>query len=188
MRKLKLQVQLSVDGYIAGNNGEMDWMVWDWTNDLKEYITGITEPVDTILLGRKLAEGFIPHWTAAYNKPEPEEGSQKMVETPKVVFSHTLTNTEWDNTIIVRGNLVDEVNKLKNQNGKDIIVYGGSTFVSSLIKAGLIDEYHLLINPAAIGSGMPIFSTLENIQQLKLKIVKQFDCGIALLCYEVTKG
>lgn len=185
MRKLKLQVQISVDGYMAGENGEMDWMVWDWTNDLKEYIAQITTPVDTIFLGRNLAQGFIPYWTDALNKPEPEEGANKMVETPKVVFSKSLAKSEWDNTVLASGDLVDEVNKIKKLKGKDIIVYGGGTFVSSLIKAGLIDEYNLLINPVAIGNGMPIFAELKNIQNLKLKIVRQFDCGIALLCYEI---
>ena len=188
MRKLKLQVQISVDGYIAGKNGEMDWMVWDWTDDLKEYITQITNPVDTILLGRNLAQGFIPYWTAALNKKEPEEGAKKMVETTKVVFSKTLTKSEWENTVLVTGDLVDEVDKLKNQDGKDIIVYGGGKFVSSLLREGLIDELHLLINPVAVGNGMPIFEELKSNQNLKLRIARQFDCGIALLCYELKQS
>lgn len=187
MRKLKLQVQISVDGYMAGPNGEMDWMVWDWTDDLKEYITQITNPVDTILLGRKLAQGFIPYWTAAFNKTEPEEGAKKMVETAKIVFSKTLTKSEWDNTVLACGDLIDEVNRIKSQDGQDIIVYGGGTFVSSLIGKGLIDEYNLFINPTAVGYGMPIFQALKTKQNLKLKLTKQFDCGIALLCYELER-
>ncbi|MCC6412607.1 MAG: dihydrofolate reductase family protein, partial [Saprospiraceae bacterium] len=67
MRKLKLQVQTSIDGFIAGPNGEMDWVNQNWGDDINAYVTAITEPVDTILLGRKLAEGFIPYWTGAYN-------------------------------------------------------------------------------------------------------------------------
>ncbi len=94
MRKLKLQMQLTVDSFISGINGEMDWMTFDRSSDLKEYVTAITEPVDTILLGRDLAEGFIPYWTAALNQTEPEERARKMVETPKVVFSKTLTSSE----------------------------------------------------------------------------------------------
>ena len=80
-----------------------------------------------------------------------------------------------------------EITKLKNQNGKDIIVYGGGTFVTSLIKARLIDEFHLFINPAAIGNGMTIFNGLDNNLNLKLKFAKQFDCGITLTCYELAK-
>ena len=185
MRKLKLQVQMSVDGYIAGPNGELDWMVWDWDDELKKYVTEITEPVDCIVLGRKLAQGFIPHWAA---NPE-MEGADKMNSTHKVVFTKTLDTSYpevigWGNTVLAKGDLAEEINKLKNEDGKDIIVYGGATFVSSLIKAGLIDEYHLFINPSANGNGMPIFKQLDNRQDLTLIRSKSFQCGIMLLHYE----
>jgi len=77
MRKLKLQVQMTIDGFISGPNGEMDWMIFNWSDDLNEYVTQITEPIDTILLGKNLALGFIPHWTAGLNQPEPVEGAKK---------------------------------------------------------------------------------------------------------------
>ena len=95
MRKLKLQMQVSVDGYVAGPNGEMDWMVWDWDDELKNYVKEITAPVDCILLGRVLAEGFIPHWAAAATSADPKENNdfaQIMHNTHKVVFSKTLKN------------------------------------------------------------------------------------------------
>jgi dihydrofolate reductase len=185
MRKLKLQVQISVDGYIAGPNSEMDWMVWNWDDKLKQYVTGITDPVDTIILGRKLAEGFIPHWTSALNNPEPMDGAKKMVETPKVVFSKTLTKSEWERTEIANGDLVEEIKKLKERKGKDIIVYGGGAFVSSLIKAGLIDEFHLFVNPVALGQGMPIFKELNQQQNLTLANSQSFDCGIVVLNFVI---
>ncbi len=187
MRKLKLQVQMTIDGFISGQNGEMDWMCFPWTEDLISYVREITEPVDTIILGRKLAEGFIPHWeNVAKNSNDPEyEGGIKYTTTPKIVFTKTIEKSKWNNTAIANGELVEEINKLKNQNGKDIIVYGGGTFVSSLINAKLIDEFHLFINPTAIGTGMTIFRGLDKNKNLKLKITKQFDCGIALTCYEV---
>lgn len=184
MRKLKLQIQMSVDGYIAGKNGEMDWMVWDWDNELKEYITKITEPVDCIVLGRKLAQGFIPHWASI---PE-EEGAEKINNTAKVVFTKTLEKSEWENTILAKGDITEEINKLKNQDGKDIIAYGGGGFVSSLIKESLIDEYHLLVNPTILGDGIAIFKDLEERQNLKLVKSKAFECGIVLLCYESKGG
>ena len=102
MRKLKLQVQISVDGYIAEPNGEMDWMVWDWDEELKNYVRTITEPVDCIILGRKLAQGFIPHWAS---NPE-QEGADKMNGSKKVVFTKTLHKPEWDNTVLAKGCLV----------------------------------------------------------------------------------
>lgn len=180
MRKLKLQVQITVDGYIAGPNGEMDWMVWDWDDALKNYVTAITAPVDCIILGRKLAQGFIPHWAA---NPE-QEGADKMNNTAKVVFTKTLDKSEWPNTVLAKGNLVDEITQLKKQPGNDIIVYGGANFVSALIKEGLIDEYHLFINPTAIGNGMTIFKELDGKLNLALVKSTSFACGIVVLNYE----
>ncbi|KAA3662894.1 MAG: dihydrofolate reductase, partial [Chloroflexi bacterium] len=157
-----------------------DWMTFDWDDELKNYVAAITEPVDSIVLGRKLAQGFIPHWAA---NPE-EEGAEKINNTKKVVFTKTLDKSEWDNTVLAKGALVDEITNLKKQDGKDIIVYGGSTFVSALIKEGLIDEFHLFINPAAIGNGMSIFKELGSYQHLTLKKSLAFACGIVLLYYE----
>lgn len=135
MRKLKLQVQLSVDGHVAGPNGEMDWMVWDWDEELKKYVARLTESVDMILLGRKMTEGFMSYWTNAANNPEDPSHAfgRMMIDTPKVVFTKTLKKSDWANTTIASGPLSDEVNKLKGQKGKDIIVYGGASFVSALI-------------------------------------------------------
>lgn len=185
MRKLKLQVQMTLDGFIAGPDGEVDWMVSNWSDDLNEYVRQLTEPVDTILLGRKLAEGFIPHWTAAYNNPEgPEEGSQKMVETPKVVFSKTMTSSPWENTVIASGDLSKEIMSLKDQEGGDMIVYGGAKLVSSLIREKLIDELNFLINPTIIGAGMPIFREVAANQSLKLVGSRSFECGIVAVTYQ----
>jgi dihydrofolate reductase len=190
LRKLKLQVQMSVDGYIAGPNGEMDWMVWNWDDKLKEYVNELTEPVDSILLGRKMTEGFISHWSDVMTKPDHPDYTfaKKMIEIPKVVFTKTLNKSEWVNTDIATGDLTDEINKLKRQNGKDIIVYGGASFDSSLIKAGLIDEFYLFVNPAAIGNGITIFKDLNEMLKFTLAKSIPFDCGVVLLHYEAKRA
>lgn len=187
MRKLKLQVQMTIDGFISGVNGEMDWMKMPWSEDINEYVRQLTEPVDTILLGRKLAEGFIPHWTnIAKNPKDPEyQGGIKYTTTPKIVFSKTLDKSIWDNTKIANGEITEEVTKIKNQEGKDIIVYGGGAFVSALIKNQLIDEFHLFVNPSAIGNGISIFKDLISKQNLTLIKATNFDCGIVVLKYEI---
>lgn len=191
MRKLKLQIQMSIDGFIAAPNGEMNFMVWDWDDILKGYVNDITEPVDCILLGRKLAEGFIPYWAAvAANTDDPQlTAGKKFTETKKLVFSKTLESSVpqdngWNNTVVKSGNLIEEVIKLKNEDGKDIIAYGGANFVSALIKHNLIDELHLFINPIAIGNGMPIFKDLASIQEMNLIKATSFNCGIVVLNYE----
>lgn len=186
MRKLKLQVQITVDGFIAGQNGETNWMTLNWSEDIKNYVDKITLPVDTILLGRNLAEGFIPHWAKVAmedNNPEKKAGI-KFTETPKIVFSKTLKKSKWENTAIENGDFVKKVKSLKKENGGDIIVYGGSTFVSSLIKKALIDELHLFVNPAILGNGLPVFKEVTTTQKLELVKSKQFNCGIILLVYK----
>ncbi len=184
MRKLKLQMQISIDGYVAGPNGEMDWMEWNWDEEIKNYVHGITDTVDCILLGRKLADGFIPTWETRLADPATaNDFAQKMVDTPKIVFSRKLKEVIWSNTTLADGNHVEFIKQLKNKPGKDIIVYGGSNFVSSLINDGMIDEYHFFINPTAIGKGMSIFDKLNRNYPLKLVDARRFPCGIALVHY-----
>ncbi|BAU56061.1 dihydrofolate reductase family protein [Mucilaginibacter gotjawali] len=186
MRKLKLQMQLSVDGFVAGPNGEMDWMSWNWGDDIKQYVTDLTHSIDCILLGGHMPGGFIPYWeSVAANPDNPQYAFGKlMTDTPKVVFTKTIEKSEWNNTVLAKGDLIEEVNNLKAQPGKDIITYGGANFASNLIKNNLIDEYHLFINPTIISRGMPIFKYTE--QKMNLKLVKAipFECGIAVLCYQ----
>ena len=175
---------MTIDGFIAGQNREMDWMTFNWSEDLNEYVEKITTPVGTILLGKNLAQGFIPHWTASFNSPEPARGAEKFVKTPKVVFTKTLVKSAWDNTVLAKGDLAEEINALKRQNGGDMIAYGGGKFVSSLIKEKLIDELHLFINPAVLGKGMPIFQDVTEKQNYQLISSKQFECGIIVLVYQ----
>src|SRR5258706_10653713 len=91
---------------------------------------------------------------------------RKLTDIPKVVFSNTLENSEWTNTILAKGEIVDQINKLKNRQGNDIMVYGGDSFVSSLIKNDLIDEYYLAVNPVDIDSGPPILKELDSKQNI----------------------
>jgi dihydrofolate reductase len=183
MRKFKLQTQITVDGYMGGPNGEMDWTTFPWTDDINAYISALTEPVDCIVLGRKLAEGFIPAWAAG---PEGEDQASIdwMNQTPKVVISNTLTESPWENATVAGGDLAETVSQLKAQPGGDMIAYGGSTLVSNLIAKGLLDELHLFVNPTAIGAGLPVFPRLEAHQQLRLVTAQPFDCGITALHYE----
>ena len=185
MRKVKFQIQLSLDGYAAGPNGEMDWMTWNWGEDIKQYVAALTEPVDTILLGRNMPDGFIGHRQNVTKNPDDENYlfAKKMCDTHKIVFTKTLETLTWENTVLAKGDITEEVNKLKIQPGSDIITYGGAGLASSLIKYNLIDEYHLFINPAILGNGLTIFKSVE--QKLSLKLIKAipFDCGIVVLVY-----
>ncbi|SDJ73189.1 dihydrofolate reductase family protein [Nonomuraea jiangxiensis] len=183
MRTFKLQVQVTADGYMAGPNGEMDWAGGTpWTDDLSTYIDALTKKVDLIVLGRKLAEGFIPAWASG---PEGEDQSSIdwMNQTPKVVISNSLTESPWDNATVAGGDLTETVNKLKAEPGGEMIAYGGGTFVANLIARGLLDELHLFVNPVAIGTGMPVFPNTGANQRLRLVSARAFECGITALHY-----
>jgi dihydrofolate reductase len=190
LRKLKLQVQMSIDGCIAGPNGEMDWMVGLSDDKAIKYAYELTESIDTILLGRKMTDVFISYWSDVINKPDDPwfEFAKKMIETPKFVFTKTLNKSMWINTEIATGDLTDEIIKLKSREGRDMVVYGGGSFDSSLIKLGLIDEFLLFINPVAIGNGMTIFRDLNEIQKFNMVKSIAFDSGKVLLHYEARKA
>lgn len=183
MRKLKLQTQVSVDGFMAGPNGEMDWMLMNWSEDLVQYVTAFTEPIDTIVMGRKLAEGFIPYWNSNPDQP----GASTFNNSKKVVFTRTLDKHEWPNTELAKGDLTETINQLKAEDGGDIVVYGGSNFVSNLIENNLIDEYHLFLNPTLAGNGLPIFKSEAAKRGLKLVKTTPTECGIVVLHYAPEK-
>ena len=166
MRKLKLQMQITVDGYVAGPEGQLDWMTFTWDEQLIKFVTALTDSSDTILMGRKMTNEFVSYWENVLNKPDSPEYSfaEKMVNYPKIVFTKTQKTIPGKNVIVENGDLVTAVNKLKSQPGKDIVVYGGAGFVSSLLDNNLIDELYLFTNPVAIGEGMRIFKNRRSLQ------------------------
>ena len=179
MRKLKLQVQMSIDGFVAGPNGELDWMDFNTDKERSAFVNELTDSSDTILLGRNMIEGFMNYWeNVLENQENPEyEFAEKMVGYQKFVFSKTMEKSTWTNTTLAEGELSDVVAELKQKEGKDILVYGGASFVSNLIGQNLIDEYNLIINPTAIGNGLRIFNNLKQNLRLHLKKSQSFSGG-----------
>lgn len=198
MRKIKLEVQLSIDGFMADVHGRTDWMVWNWGPEwtwdpaLQQYHTELTKSVDCIFLSRQLVEeGFIPHWRkVAEDTSNPQHAFARHInDAHKVVFSKTLTTDDkipggWDNVEVSKWDVRQHIHHLRHQQGKDIMVYGGASFVSSLIQGGFIDEYHLLINPVVLGKGLPIFNRLPAPRSMNLMQTRTFGCGVTLMQYE----
>ena len=183
MRKLKLQMQITVDGFVAGPQGQLDWMTWAMDEKLIAFINGLTDTSDTILMGRKMTEGFVKYWEQVVTQPDsPEyEFGWKMVNTPKIVFSKTVKTMEGRNVRVENGPLAEAVNGLKSRPGKDLIVYGGAGFVASLVENHLIDELNLFVNPVAIGDGLRIFGAHT---PLTLKNSTAYSSGIVVNSYE----
>ena len=163
MRKLKVQVQMTIDGFVAGPEGQLDWM-WSAKPQDETILTHVIEladSCDTILMGRKMTREFVDYWeNVVDNQPDsPEQAlAQRMVNMHKIVFSHTQTDIKGRNLTVENGDLVTAIKALKAKNGKDIMVYGGATFVSALISENLVDEYFIFTNPVAIGKGLSIFN------------------------------
>ena len=184
MRKLKLQMQMSADGFVAGPEGQLDWISMEMDPKQLQFLQQLTESMDTILLGRKMTDGFTTYWENVVNtQPEsPEYPYAKIfVDTPKIVFSKTIKNVDGKNAVVENGDLVESVNKLKTKEGKDMIVYGGANFVSELIKNNLVDEFNFFMSPIAIGKGLRIFN-----DRFKLKLVNStaFTNGVVLNQYK----
>jgi len=167
MRKLKLQIQTTIDGFVAGPNGEFDWAFIAGKGDAEalQQVIGfgaeLAAGCDTFLMGRKLAAStFCSYWEdVADNQPQnPWNPLAKLIANfRKIAFSHSETTLPGRNLEVENGDLARVVQALKEQPGKDILVYGGADFVSSLISLNLVDEYYLIVSPVAIGAGLPIF-------------------------------
>lgn len=194
MRKLKLQIQVSVDGYIADKDGKTDWMIWNWgpewtwDDQLRSDFIALKSTVDTVLLSRKMAEeGFISHWASVSTESPQYPFAKNISAAHKIVFTKTLSESSWPNTELAKGKLSDELTKLKNQVGKDLIVYGGASFVASLLKENMIDELYLYVNPIVLGDGLKLFKNTADRLSLTLKSARSYDCGMMVSHYTVKK-
>ncbi len=179
-------MQTSIDGFVStGPNDEQQWVTWA-LDEIRPQVLDLLDSSDTILIGKNLAEGYVPYWLDVVTRPDDSmyDIGCRIVDAKKIVFTKTMSKPPWPNTALAAGPLADEIQELKMQSGKDIIVYGGSSFVASLIKEGLIDDYHLFVNPIALGKGEPIFNKLNNWKKLKLKRTIPYPSGIVMLTYE----
>lgn len=186
MRKLILEEWLSLDGYAADKDGQLDFFPSSEANKFSDYDQlKFMESIDAILLGRVTYHLFADFWPTATT--DKEIIADKLNSTPKIVFSNTLKNAPWGTwpaAQIISGDAVQEVKKLKQKEGKNMVVWGSISLAQSLIMENLIDEYHLQICPTIIGGGRPLFPKLDHYANLKLVHFKKYDTGVMLLHYE----
>lgn len=185
MRKILLQVNMTLDGYVARLDGKTDWMWLSGERDEKGFqrVTELAESCDTILMGRKMTREFVDYWEdLADNQPQNPMHSfaQQMVNMRKIIFSRTQKDIKGRNLTVENGDLASVVNELRQQPGKNIMVYGGANFASSIISLNLIDEYYIFLNPVAIGEGLPIF---REQKILKLESATPYKNGKVLHKY-----
>jgi dihydrofolate reductase len=185
MRKLVVSMNVSLDGYMSGPNCELDWHFKSWTKEMGIVLCEQLSQADTILLGRITYTGMAKYWQGRYEDPgcsaEDFAFASMMNSYSKVVVSKTISTAQWGNTTLVKRNIVGAVGKLKQQPGKDIIIYGSGKLVASLIE--LVDEFRLWLHPVVLGSGKPLFR--EVFQQLNLRLIstERFNTGVVVLVY-----
>jgi dihydrofolate reductase len=174
MRKLVVTEFLTLDGIM-----EMPmWTVPYWNDEIANFKGEESESSDALLLGRVTYEGFAAAWPNSK-----DEGAAYFNGVRKYVVSTTLDKVEWNNSILIKNNIVEEINKLKQQEGKDIAVHGSGNLIQTLIKHDLVDVYRLLVYPVVLGKGQRLFEE-GTTTTLKLVEAKSFSSGVAALIYE----
>jgi len=183
MRKIIVSNYITLDGFFAGPKGEIDWFVWD--DETASYSREMMASIDTILFGRATYELMAGYWPTASPPAEDPVIINFMNNSPKIVFTRSLAKPDWNNTRVVREFGKDEILKMKQGPGRDMVIYGSGSIVSTLTRMGLIDEYLLFVNPVVLGSGKPMFIGLQNKVDLKLLGTRTFQCGVVLLRYQL---
>jgi len=184
MRKLVVSESVTVDGVFDAYTMHQ-WVTPYDSDERNEYIQETVLASDTLLVGRTTYELQAPYWSSLKNN---EYGiADRLNSAPKYVVSSTLPKAEWNNSTIIKENVVEEIAKLKRQPGQDILIMGSATLVQSLMQTDLIDEYKLLVHPAIMESGKRFFKDGMGMTKLKLVESKTLSLGVVLLCYEPAK-
>lgn len=189
MRKLVVFNHVSLDGYFVDRTGDMSWAhaqpqdaEWD------AFAADNAKGEGVLVLGRityELMAGFWPTALALETMPAVAEGINRM---PKVVFSRTLAQASWNNTTLVRGDVVAEVRRMKREPGADMVILGSGSLVSQLAPEGLIDEFQIVVNPVVLGGGRTMFDGIKDQLRLKRTKMRAFGNGNVLLCYGPAGG
>ncbi|MBA4848819.1 dihydrofolate reductase family protein [Emticicia sp. BO119] len=189
MRKLISFMHISLDGFVAGPNGELNWAKVD--EELFDYVGKRISKGDTALYGRVTYQMMESYWPTAGDAPNASkhdiDHSKWYSKVHKIVLSNTLEEADLSNTTIISDNVSDRINEIKQQDGEDILLFGSPTATHALIEQGLIDGYWLFLNPTILGEGIPLFTNVADKTKLKLLNTRQFDSGVVELNYVVDK-
>jgi len=177
MRKIIVTMFMTLDGVMEAPH---EWSFPYWNDEIAKFKGDEMYACDSLLLGRITYEGFAAAWPS---RTDEESGGVRMNSIPKHVVSTTLKETAWNNSHLIQENIIENIRQLKEQSGKDILVYGSAQLVSSLAKANLVDQYQLLVYPLILGEGKQLFKK-DNQAKLKLVESRSFSSGVVLLVYQ----
>lgn len=189
MRRVISMIHLSLDGFASGPNDELDWIAYD--DELERYAHSLHAQTDAVIWGRRTYQGMASYWLTIPGNPEStpaeREHAQYLQDATKIVVSRTLDHIDWDgaqNTVLIKDNIADEINHIKQQPGKDIWFLGSTTLAQTFMQLDLIDEYRININPTVLGQGKPLFAGVTRAFPLKLLESRSLASGVIALRYE----
>jgi dihydrofolate reductase len=189
MRKVVLFMHLSLDGFAGGPNGELNFLTYD--QELQQYADELVKTVGSPMYGRTTYQLMESYWPTVLAKPDAPahalEHARWVENVQKIVFSKTLNGVTWNNTLLIKDNIAEEVKKLKQQPGKDLVIFGSPGLAKTLMDLGLIDEYKLTVHPVILGSGISFFRNNTLRSTLRLLDLKTLKSGVVTLHYATSR-
>jgi dihydrofolate reductase len=193
MRKIISLIHLSLGGFSSGPNDELDWISYD--DELERDAHSMHDLTDTVIWGRRTYQGMAGYWLTVPGDPNSTpaalEHAKWLQNATKIVVSRTVDRIEWNNaqnTVLIKDNIAEEINKIKQQPGKDIWFLGSPVLAQTFMQLDLIDEYRININPVVLGRGKPFFGSLDSQRKLKLMASKTFQSGVVGMRYEPVRS
>lgn len=188
MRKIIVTMWVTLDGFIAGPNNDMRFVGELYDAAMGKYEDDLVSAADTLLLGRVTYESFAGSWPSVPDRPNADPGevayARKLNAMRKIVFSKTLPAAEWNNSTLLREIVPEEIEQLKQEPGRDMVIYGSASVIQALTNYGLIDEYQLLVHPFLLGDGKPLFANIKQKVDLKLVNTEARSSGVVVLTYQ----
>ena len=188
MRKIITTTWVTLDGFIAGPNNEMGFVGAVYDEAMGKYEYDLVSAADTLILGRVTYESFASSWPYVPDRPGADPGevayANLLNAMRKIVFSKTLPSVEWHNSTLHREIVPAEIEQLKQEPGRDIVIYGSASVIQELTNHGLIDEYQVLVHPFILGDGKPLFKNIKAKVNLKLVDAQARPSGVVLLTYQ----
>jgi dihydrofolate reductase len=189
MGKLVLFMHVSLDGYASDSNGGLDWIPYN--EELEAYAEEVVAEVGSPVYGRTTYRMMEGYWPSVLNEPNPSkhdlEHAQWLQDVKKIVISSTIDKTEWNNTLLIKDNIAEQMKSLKEQSGKNLVIFGSPGAAKTLLELGLIDEFWLTICPVVLGGGKTVFEGCEKIK-LKLLSSRTFKSGVIATRYELEQS
>lgn len=185
MRKIFLHIMMSLDGYIEDGEHQLDWHFVD--EEFEKYINDVLRSIDGMIFGRKAHQQLAAYWPTAGANPEASDEHRESARLMQVLTKYAISRggyeTDWENSVVIDSDVAEKIRSLKQEEGRDIALFGGASIFQALDDLGLVDEYRIIVNPIVLGRGTPLFAARNKRTPLELRGIKQFKSGAVAVTY-----